>query len=119
MLESVSILPRTKTWVEPPCPLFGANFGGVIMALDYDKKQMIIDEFKINEHDTGSVEVQVAMLTARIRQLTEHLKRHKKDFHTRRGLMKLVGRRRRLLKYLREKRPEVYKEMLVKLGIRR
>jgi len=106
-------------WAEPPCTLFGANDGGVQMALDYDKKQMIIDEFKINDNDTGSVEVQVAMLTARIRQLTEHLKRHSKDFHTRRGLMKLVGRRRRLLKYLRINRPEVYKEMLVKLGIRR
>jgi len=89
------------------------------MALDYDKKQQLIDEYQINSEDTGSVEVQVAMLSARIRQLTDHLKRHSKDFHSRRGLMKLVGRRRRLLKYLRKNKPEVYKEMLEKLGIRR
>ncbi len=89
------------------------------MALDYDKKQQLIDEYQINTDDTGSVEVQVAMLSARIRQLTDHLKRHSKDFHSRRGLMKLVGRRRRLLKYLRKNKPEVYKEMLEKLGIRR
>lgn len=89
------------------------------MALDYDKKQMIIDEYQINDKDTGSVEVQVAMLTARIRQLTEHLKRHPKDFHTRRGLLKLVGRRKRLIKYLRKNKPAVYKEMIGKLGIRR
>ncbi|HOO33865.1 MAG TPA: 30S ribosomal protein S15 [Thermotogota bacterium] len=89
------------------------------MALDFDKKQMIIEEYQINDKDTGSVEVQVAMLTARIRQLTDHLKRHPKDFHTRRGLLKLVGRRKRLLKYLRTNRPTVYKEMIDKLGIRR
>lgn len=89
------------------------------MALDYDKKQVIIEEYQINDKDTGSVEVQIAMLTARIKQLTEHLKRHSKDFHTRRGLLKLVGRRRRLLKYIRANRPAVYKEMIGKLGIRR
>lgn len=89
------------------------------MALDFDKKQMIIEEYQINDKDTGSVEVQIAMLTARIRQLTEHLKRHPKDFHTRRGLMKLVGRRKRLLRYIKKNRPIVYKEMIGKLGIRR
>jgi small subunit ribosomal protein S15 len=89
------------------------------MALDFDKKQMIIEEYQINDKDTGSVEVQIAMLTARIRQLTEHLKKHPKDFHTRRGLMKLVGRRKRLLRYIKKNRPIVYKEMIGKLGIRR
>ncbi len=89
------------------------------MGLDPEKKSEIIKEFRINEKDTGSVEVQVALLTARIRHLTEHLKKHPKDYHSRRGLMKMVGRRRKLLKYLRRKRPEVYKEIIAKLGLRK
>ena len=89
------------------------------MALEYDRKQEIIGDFKINEEDTGSVEVQVALLSARIRQITDHLKTHPKDYHSRMGLMKLVGRRRKLLKYLKKNRPEVYKQLLEKLGIRR
>ncbi|SHH36585.1 30S ribosomal protein S15 [Thermosipho atlanticus] len=83
-----------------------------------DKKE-IIKEFQIHEGDTGSTEVQIALLTARIRHLTEHLKKHPKDFHSRRGLMKLVGRRRKILKYLRNKNPEAYKTVIQKLGLRK
>ncbi|AEX86090.1 30S ribosomal protein S15 [Marinitoga sp. 1135] len=86
--------------------------------LDPEVKKNVIEEFKINDKDTGSVEVQVALLTARIRHLTEHLKTHPKDFHSRRGLMKMVGKRRKMLKYLKKERPEVYKELISKLGIR-
>jgi len=82
-------------------------------------KEEIIREFQIHEGDTGSAEVQIALLTARIKHLTEHLKKHPKDFHSRRGLMKLVGRRRKILKYLRSKNPESYKEVIQKLGLRK
>ncbi|RAO99514.1 30S ribosomal protein S15 [Petrotoga sp. 9PW.55.5.1] len=86
--------------------------------LDPEKKDDIIEEFKINDKDTGSVEVQVALLTARIKHLTEHLKQHPKDYHSRRGLMMMVGKRRKMLKYLRKKKPLVYQEIINKLGIR-
>ncbi len=89
------------------------------MGLDPEKKAEIIKEYRISDKDTGSVEVQVALLTARIRHLTEHLKKHPKDYHSRRGLMKMVGRRRKLLKYLRKKKPEAYKELIEKLGLRK
>jgi len=89
------------------------------VGLDPEKKAEIIQEFRINEKDTGSVEVQIALLTARIRHLTEHLKKHPKDYHSRRGLMKMVGRRRKLIKHLRKKKPEVYKELIEKLGLRK
>jgi len=89
------------------------------MPLDPEKKAEIIKEFQIHEGDTGSVEVQVALLTARIKHLTEHLKKHPKDFHSRRGLMKMVGRRRKLLKYLRRTKPESYRELIEKLGLRK
>ncbi|PLV59998.1 30S ribosomal protein S15 [Thermotoga sp. KOL6] len=89
------------------------------MALDPERKSEIIKEFQIHENDTGSVEVQIALLTARIKHLTEHLKVHPKDFHSRRGLMKMIGRRRKLLKYLRRTKPEVYRELIAKLGIRK
>ncbi len=89
------------------------------MSLDPEKKAEIIKEFQIHEGDTGSVEVQVAILTARIKHLTEHLKKHPKDFHSRRGLMKMVGRRRKLLKYLRRTKPESYRELIEKLGLRK
>ncbi len=89
------------------------------MGLDPEKKAEIIKEYRITDKDTGSVEVQVALLTARIRHLTEHLKKHPKDYHSRRGLMKMVGRRRKLLKYLRKKKPEAYKELIEKLGLRK
>lgn len=82
-------------------------------------KQDLIREFQIHESDTGSTAVQIALLTARIRHLTEHLKNHPKDFHSRRGLMKMVGRRRKMLKYLMRKDPQLYRELLEKLDLRR
>lgn len=82
-----------------------------------DKKQ-VIDEFKQSENDTGSVYVQVALLTARIKHLTEHLKINKKDNHTRRGLLKLVGKRKSMLKYLEKKDIEAYRKLKKELGIR-
>jgi len=86
--------------------------------LDKDKKQAIIEEFKLHDADTGSPEVQVALLTTRIRELTEHLKVHKKDYHSQRGLMKMVGKRRRLLKYLRLKDFNRYRILIERLGLR-
>lgn len=83
-----------------------------------EEKQQVIDEFKINDNDTGSTQVQVAILTHRIRSLTEHLKTHKKDHHSRRGLLKMVGTRRGLLKYLRNKDIDAYRDLIEKLGIR-
>ncbi len=81
-------------------------------------KQEIVKDFQIHENDSGSAEVQIAILTARIRHLTEHLKKHPKDFHTRRGLLKLVGRRRKMLRYIKANKPEVYIELINKLGLR-
>lgn len=89
------------------------------MALDPVIKQEIIKEYATSEGDTGSPEVQVAVLTRRISDLTEHLKMHKHDHHTRRGLMILVGRRRRLLKYLAATDIERYRSLIKRLGIRR
>ena len=71
------------------------------MTMNKDKKQAVIGEYKVHENDTGSPEVQVAMLTTRINELNEHLKVHKKDHHSRRGLLKMVGKRRNLLNYLK------------------
>ncbi|MDP2211593.1 MAG: 30S ribosomal protein S15 [Candidatus Aquicultor sp.] len=88
------------------------------MALDKELKTSIIDEHKVHEGDTGSPEVQVAMLTRRINDLTQHLKEHKKDHHSRRGLLKMVGHRRRLLNYLKNKNIERYRELIAKLGLR-
>lgn len=82
-------------------------------------KEEIVKEFRINEKDTGSPEVQVALLTARISHLTEHLKVHKKDFHTRRGLLKLVGQRRGFLKYLQKKDFERYRSIITRLNLRK
>lgn len=82
-------------------------------------KQSIIEQFKTCENDTGSPEVQVAILTARINQLNDHLKTHKKDHHSRRGLFKMVGKRRNLLRYLKEKDLVRYQELIKKLGLRK
>ncbi len=87
--------------------------------LDQERKQDIIEQFKLHEGDTGSPEVQIALLTERINYLTEHLKNHKKDVHSQRGLLKMVGRRRGLLNYLRNKYPERYQELLGRLGLRK
>ncbi|MBO7711268.1 MAG: 30S ribosomal protein S15 [Lachnospiraceae bacterium] len=84
-----------------------------------EKKQAIIAEYGRKEGDTGSPEVQVAVLTARIKELTEHLKTNPKDHHSRRGLLKMVGQRRGLLAYLRKKDIEGYRELIAKLGIRK
>ncbi|MGI6253399.1 MAG: 30S ribosomal protein S15 [Aminivibrio sp.] len=87
--------------------------------LEKEKKQQIIGEYRTHNGDTGSPEVQVAMLTHRIRDLTEHLKIHTKDFHSRRGLLKMVGTRRKLLRYLRGKDFNRYKTLIERLGLRR
>jgi len=84
-----------------------------------DKKQEIINSYKLHESDTGSPEVQIAILTERIIYLTEHFKTHKKDHHSRRGLLKIVGQRRRLLDYVKGKSVDRYKSIIERLGIRR
>lgn len=89
------------------------------MTLDTQRKAEIIDEFQRHEGDTGSPEVQIALLTERINALTEHLKEHKKDHHSRRGLLKLVGQRRRQLAYLQRKDYTRYKELISQLGLRK
>lgn len=89
------------------------------MALAALDKQNLIKEYMIHEKDTGSPEVQVALLTARINYLTEHFKTHKKDHHSRRGLLKLVGTRRSLLAYLMQKDVERYKDLIKRLGLRK
>ena len=89
------------------------------MALAVERKNGIIDEYKTHEGDTGSPEVQVALLTARITELTEHLRSHPKDFHSRRGLLMMVGQRRRLLNYLNSKDINRYRSLIARLGIRR
>jgi len=88
------------------------------MPLTKDVKAAIIAEYGSDAKDSGSTEVQVALLTQRIKDLTEHLKTHKGDHHTRRGLLKLVGQRKRLLNYLKAKDIETYRELIAKLGIR-
>ncbi len=89
------------------------------MALSQEQKRQIIEEFKTHENDTGSPEVQIAILTKKIELLNEHLRVHKKDHHSRRGLLKMVGKRRNLLAYLREKDVTRYRELIQKLGLRR
>jgi small subunit ribosomal protein S15 len=83
------------------------------------EKIEIIEKFRSHESDTGSPEVQVALLTDRINRLTEHLREHKGDHHTRRGLMMLIGKRRRMLDYVRSKNVDRYRELIAKLNIRR
>ena len=89
------------------------------MALDAETKNRIMSEYATEEGDTGSPEVQVAMLTKRIADLTEHLKVHKHDHHSRRGLLLLVGRRRRLLNYVQKKDIQRYRSLIERLGLRR
>jgi len=89
------------------------------MSITKEKKEELIGTYKKHEKDTGSPEVQIAILTERISNLTEHFKTHNKDHHSRRGLLKLVGQRRRLLDYLRQKDIERYREIIGKLGIRK
>ncbi len=89
------------------------------MALTKEKKAKIVEDFKRNEQDTGSVEVQVAILTNEINALTEHLKVHTHDYHSRRGLLKKVGQRKSLLNYLAKKDITRYRELISKLGLRK
>lgn len=89
------------------------------MVLTSDEKKKLIEQFKVHEDDTGSPEVQVGLLTQRISYLTEHLKTHKKDHHSRRGLLILVGRRRRLLNYVKNKDVKRYRAIIETLGLRR
>ena len=89
------------------------------MVLTPEMKKEIIDRFKLHEKDTGSSDVQIALLTNRIQYLTEHFQMHKKDHHSRRGLLKLVGKRRRLLDYLKRTDIEKYRSVIQVLGIRK
>jgi small subunit ribosomal protein S15 len=89
------------------------------MALTADQKKEIISKHRLHEHDSGSAEVQIALLSERIRQLTEHFQAHKKDHASRRGLLKLVGRRRKLLDYLKNKKVENYRALIKELNLRK
>ena len=89
------------------------------MVLVKEKKSEVIDNFKVHANDTGSPAVQVALLTEKINYLSDHFKSHKKDFHSRRGLLKMIGKRRRLLDYLKAKNPEKYQETIEKLNLRK
>jgi small subunit ribosomal protein S15 len=89
------------------------------MTLTQEKKRELVSQFGKSETDTGATEVQIALLTARINDLTEHLRGHKKDHHSRRGLLMLVGRRRRLLEYLRRSELERYRALVRELGLRK
>ncbi|WCK52849.1 30S ribosomal protein S15 [Aneurinibacillus sp. Ricciae_BoGa-3] len=89
------------------------------MALTQERKNQIIGEYRTHESDTGSPEVQIAILTEKINYLNDHLRTHKKDHHSRRGLLKMVGQRRNLLAYLKDKDVARYRELINKLGLRR
>jgi len=89
------------------------------MSITAERKQSLIKEFATNNNDTGSPDVQVAILSERIGNLTEHLKTHKKDNHSRRGLLRMVGQRRRLLDYVKRKEVKRYEELIRRLGLRR
>ena len=89
------------------------------MVLLLEKKKQIVTTQQLHSKDTGSPEVQIAILTEKINQLTEHLRSHNKDFHSRRGLLMMVGKRRRLLKYLSSESAERYRNLITKLGLRR
>jgi len=89
------------------------------LALTSDVKNEILKKFRVHEKDTGSPEVQIALLTRRINELNEHFKTHKKDYHSRRGLLKLVGRRKRLLEYLKRKDYDRYKKLIKELSLRK
>ena len=87
--------------------------------LTLENRKTVIADYRLNEKDTGSPEVQIALLSARIEYLTEHFKEHKKDHHSRRGLLKLVGQRRRLLNYIKGKDVERYRNVIKRLGLRK
>ena len=113
-------MARVPDDVHPPQPVLSEQiFYEVKNMITKDEKQVIIEQYKIHEGDTGSPEVQIAILTHRIQTLTEHLKENKKDHHSRRGLLKMVGHRRNLLGYLQKKDIERYRAIIDKLGIRK
>ena len=89
------------------------------MTISKEQKAQIVAEHRMHDSDTGSPEVQISLLTARINDLTEHMKKHKKDFHTRLGLLKLVGQRRRMLNYLKDRDVLGYRQIVLDLGLRR
>ncbi|ARD49339.1 30S ribosomal protein S15 [Sporosarcina sp. P37] len=89
------------------------------MAITQERKAELINQFKTHENDTGSADVQIAILTEEINNLNNHLRTHKKDHHSRRGLYKMVGTRRRLLRYLRETNVQRYRDLIASLGLRR
>ena len=89
------------------------------MAINKVDKQKIIKDFRLNEKDTGSVQLQIAMLTEHVRQLTEHLKQNPKDYSSKRGLIKMLSRRRRFLRYLERENEEVYRDLIKRLGLKR
>ena len=108
--KTASLVAHSASW---------AARGGTAVALSKDRKTDLIGTYKTHDSDTGSPEVQVALLSERINYLTEHFKTHAKDHHSRRGLLKLVGQRRRLLDYLKSKDSERYAELIRRLGIRK
>lgn len=89
------------------------------MAITQERKNELIAEFKTHENDTGSADIQIAILTEEINNLNTHLSTHKKDHHSRRGLMKMIGRRRKLLKYMRDNEVQRYRDLITTLGLRR
>ena len=118
--------PHTAAWLVDSNPraerekeIDDSAVRGGTVALTKDKKTALIGEYKTHDNDTGSPEVQVAILSERITYLTEHFKTHAKDHHSRRGLLKLVGQRRRLLDYLKSKDTDRYAEVIKRLGIRK
>lgn len=115
------ILPRLNCTAAPRVRGYPLVHEGreLLMALNTDRKEELIGAFRQHETDTGSPEVQIALLTDRIIQLTDHFKTHQKDHHSRRGLLKLVSRRRRLLDYIRERDVERYRKIIDALGIRK
>lgn len=92
---------------------------GYTMSITPDRRTQLIKEYQTKENDTGSPEIQIALLTERINNLTEHMKEHAKDFHSRRGLLKLVGQRRRLLAYISRVNKSRYENLIKRLGLRR
>jgi len=99
--------------------IHGSNQGGKAVVMTTERKKEIIEDYKVHPTDTGSPEVQIALLSDRISYLTDHFKLHKKDHHSRRGLLKLVGQRRRLLNYLKSKNVDRYNSVIQRLGLRR
>jgi small subunit ribosomal protein S15 len=119
MYGSGRVSRATAVWWTGDVSSSWAVRGGIGVALTKDRKTEVIGSYRTHESDTGSPEVQVAILSERINYLTEHFKTHAKDHHSRRGLLKLVGQRRRLLDYLKGKDADRYADLIRRLGIRK